>query len=131
MLVGPFIPALPLFTLAGYILSESKAGERLVRLFRALFGWLPGGLTIMSVVLCTFITTFTGGSGVTILVVGGLLHFVLTSSSYKPSFSTGLLTASSSVGLLFPPCLPVILYGVVAQVDIRAMLSAGCFRAFS
>lgn len=83
VLTGQFIPALPLFTLIGYILSESKAGGRLVRLFRALFGWIPGGLTIMSVVLCTFITTFTGASGVIILVVGGLLHFVLTSSSYK------------------------------------------------
>jgi C4-dicarboxylate transporter DctM subunit len=125
MLSGPIIPALPLFTLAGYIISESKAGERLVRLFRAVLGWLPGGLTIMSVLICAFLTTFTGASGVTILAVGGLLLFVLTSNAYREDFSTGLLTAAGSIGLLFPPSLPVILYAVVAQVSIKDMFVGG------
>jgi C4-dicarboxylate transporter DctM subunit len=130
MLSGPIIPALPLFTLAGYIISESKAGERLVRLFRAFFGWMPGGLTIMSVLICAFLTTFTGASGVTILAVGGLLFYVLASGGYKESFTTGLLTASGSIGLLFPPSLPIILYGVMAQVDIRQMFVGGVVPGF-
>ena len=125
MLSGPVIPALPLFTLAGFIISESKAGERLVRLFRALFGWLPGGLTIMGILICAFLTTFTGASGVTILAVGGLLFYILSSGGYNKRFSTGLLTASGSIGLLFPPSLPVILYGVVAQVSIKEMFVGG------
>ncbi|HET6486030.1 MAG TPA: TRAP transporter large permease subunit [Spirochaetia bacterium] len=125
MLSRPVIPALPLFTLAGYIISESKAGERLVRLFRGLLGWLPGGLAIMSVVICAFLTTFTGASGVTILVVGSLLLFVLTEGRLSRSFSSGLLTAAGSVGLLFPPSLPVILYGVVAQVSIEQLFVGG------
>ncbi len=125
MLSGPVIPALPLFTLAGFIISESKAGERLVKLFRALFGWLPGGLTIMAILICAFLTTFTGASGVTILAVGGLLFYILSSGGYRKQFSTGLLTASGSIGLLFPPSLPVILYGVVAQVNIREMFVGG------
>ncbi len=125
MLSGPIIAAVPLFTLAGFIISESKAGERLVRLFRALFGWLPGGLAIVSVLICAFLTTFTGASGVTILAVGGLLMYVLTAGSYSQRFSTGLLTASGSIGLLFPPSLPVILYGVMAQVSIRQMFVGG------
>jgi C4-dicarboxylate transporter DctM subunit len=125
MLSGPMIPALPLFTLAGYIISESKAGERLVRLFRALFGWLPGGLAIMSVVICAFLTTFTGASGVTILAVGSLLMFILTAGSYRERFATGLLTSAGSIGLLFPPSLPVILYGVMAQVSIKDMFVGG------
>jgi C4-dicarboxylate transporter DctM subunit len=125
MLSGPMIPALPLFTLAGYIISESKAGERLVRLFRALFGWLPGGLAIMSVVICAFLTTFTGASGVTILAVGSLLMFILTAGSYRERFATGLLTSAGSIGLLFPPSLPIILYGVMAQVSIKDMFVGG------
>jgi tripartite ATP-independent transporter DctM subunit len=125
MLSGPSIPALPLFTLAGFIICESKAGERLVRLFRALFGWLPGGLAIMSVVICAFLTTFTGASGVTILAVGSLLMFILTAGSYRERFTTGLLTSAGSIGLLFPPSLPVILYGVMAQVSIKDMFVGG------
>jgi tripartite ATP-independent transporter DctM subunit len=122
---SPVISTLPMFTLAGYIISESKAGERLVRLFRALFGWLPGGLTLMSVLICAFLTTFTGASGVTIVAVGALLFYILSQGGYRESFSTGLLTASGSIGLLFPPSLPVILFGVVAQVDIRQMFVGG------
>ncbi|MCX7029101.1 MAG: TRAP transporter large permease subunit [Spirochaetes bacterium] len=130
MLSGPTIPALPLFTLAGFIISESKAGERLVRLFRALFGWLPGGLAIMSVVICAFLTTFTGASGVTILAVGSLLMFILTAGSYQERFSTGLLTSAGSIGLLFPPSLPIILYAVIAQVSIKDMFVGGLLPGF-
>jgi len=125
MLSGPLIPAIPLFTLAGFIISESKAGERLVRLFRAVLGWLPGGATIMSVLICAFLTTFTGASGVTILAAGGLLLYILTQDGYRPRFSAGLLTASGSIGLLFPPSLPVILYGVIAQVNIKELYAGG------
>ena len=122
---NPFIPAFPLFTLAGYIISESRAGERLVRFFQGLFGWLPGGLTLMAILVCAFFTTFTGASGVTILAVGGILFFMLSQAKYRERFSTGLLTASGSIGLLFPPSLPVILFAVVAQVDIRKMFVGG------
>ncbi|HVP17540.1 MAG TPA: TRAP transporter large permease subunit, partial [Spirochaetia bacterium] len=125
MLAGPLIPAIPLFTLAGFIISESKAGERLVRLFRSVLGWLPGGATIMSVLICAFLTTFTGASGVTILAAGGLLFYILTQDGYSTRFSTGLLTASGSIGLLFPPSLPVILYGVIAQVSIKELYAGG------
>lgn len=125
MLTGPVIPTIPLFTLAGFILSESKAGERLVRFFQAVFGWMPGGLAIMATVVCAFFTTFTGASGVTILALGGLLSFVLVKSRYSKDFTTGLLTASGSIGLLFPPSLPIILYGVVAHISIKKMFIGG------
>ncbi len=125
MLTGDVIPSIPLFTLAGYIISESKAGERLVRLFRAVFGGLPGGLAFMSVLICAFLTTFTGASGVTIIAVGSLLLFILTGNGYKERFGTGLITASGSIGLLFPPSLPVILYGVVSMTNIKQMFVAG------
>jgi C4-dicarboxylate transporter DctM subunit len=126
MLSGSTIPAIPLFTLTGFILSESNAGKRLVRLFRAFFGWLPGGLAIMAILVCTFFTTFTGASGVTILALGALLAYVLVESGrFSERFSTGLLTASGSIGLLFPPSLPIILYGVVAQINIKHMFVGG------
>ncbi len=125
MLSGSIIPALPLFTVAGFIISESKAGERLVRVFKALFGWLPGGVTVVGILICAFLTTFTGASGVTILAVGGLLFYILTTAGYRKEFATGLLTASGSIGLLFPPSLPVIMYGVVAQVSIKEMFVGG------
>jgi len=126
MLTGPAIPAIPLFTLVGFILSESKAGERLVRLFRVFFGWMPGGLAIMAILVSTFFTTFTGASGVTILALGGLLSYVLVESGrYRENFSTGLLTASGSIGLLFPPSLPIILYGVAAQINIKNVFVGG------
>jgi C4-dicarboxylate transporter, DctM subunit len=125
MLTGDVIPSIPLFTLAGYIISESKSGERLVRLFRALFGWLPGGLAFMSILICAFLTTFTGASGVTIIAVGALLLFILKDSGYNESFGRGLVTASGSIGLLFPPSLPVILYGVVSLTNIKHMFIGG------
>ncbi|MBA7620424.1 hypothetical protein ES703_27773 [subsurface metagenome] len=126
MLTGSNIPAIPLFTLAGYILSESNAGKRLVRFFQAFLGWLPGGLVIMAVLVCAFFTTFTGASGVTILALGGLLALVLVKSGkYSTAFSNGLVTSSGSIGLLFPPSLPIILYGVTAQINIKHMFVGG------
>jgi tripartite ATP-independent transporter DctM subunit len=118
--------AIPLFTVVGFVLSESKAGERLVRLFRALFGWLPGGLFIAAVIASAFFTTFTGASGVTIVALGGLLLLVLVRDRERDErFSVGLLTASGSLGLLFPPSLALIVYGSVAGVSIRDLFLGG------
>ena len=125
MIVSPTIPTIPLFTLTGYLLAEGGASRRLVRLFRALFGWLPGGLAIATAVVCAFFTTFTGASGVTILALGGLLLPVLLANGYPRRFSLGLLTATGSIGLLFPPSLAIILFGVVAHVPIPALFKAG------
>jgi C4-dicarboxylate transporter, DctM subunit len=121
---SPVMPTIPLFTLAGYILAESKASERLVRVFRALVGWLPGGMAVMAAIVCAFFTTFTGASGVTILALGGLLFAILKQDKYPETFRVGLITASGSIGLMFPPSLPVILYGVTAHVPIDRMFVA-------
>ena len=111
----PVLLALPLFTLAGYILSESNTSQRLVRLTRAFLGWMPGGLAFVSFVICAFFTAFTGASGVTIVALGALLYPALKQAGYKKEFSLGLVTTSGSLGLLLPPSLPLILYGVIAQ----------------
>lgn len=123
MLTKEMIPTIPLFTLAGFILSESKAGERLIRLFKAWFGWLPGGLSIVAIVICTFFTALTGASGVTILALGGLLSYVLIQSHYDEDFVTGLLTVNG-IGSLFPPSLPIIMFGVLAQISIQKIFAA-------
>jgi C4-dicarboxylate transporter DctM subunit len=125
LLTSHSLPAIPLFTFTGFLLSESRAGERIVRLFKAFFAWIPGGLAIMAILVCTFFTTFTGASGVTILAVGSLLSYVLVKGQYKKQFSCGLLTAVGSIGLLFPPSLPVIIYGVTAGVSIKNMFVGG------
>lgn len=125
IVVSPSIPTIPLFVLTGYLIAEGKAGERLVRLFRALFGWMPGGLAIAVALVCAFMSTFTGASGITILALGGVLLPVLVSNGYPERFSLGLVTASGSIGLLFPPSLAVILYGVIAQVPIPDLFKAG------
>lgn len=109
------IAAIPLFTLAGFLLAEGKSSERLLRLFRAWAGWAPGGTAVAAAALCAFFTLFTGGSGVTILVLGGLLLPALVGTGYRERFSIGLLTASGSLGLLFPLSLPLMLYGIVSQ----------------
>ena len=109
------IAAIPLFTLAGFLLAEGRSSERLLRLFRGWAGWAPGGTAIAAATLCAFFTLFTGGSGVTILVLGGLLLPALVGSGYRERFSIGLLTASGSLGLLFPLSLPLMLYGIVSQ----------------
>jgi C4-dicarboxylate transporter, DctM subunit len=109
------LAAIPLFTLAGFLLAEGKSSERLLHLFRAWFGWAPGGTAVAAATLCAFFTLFTGGSGVTILVLGGLLLPALIGDRYRERFSIGLLTASGSLGLLFPLSLPLMLYGIVSQ----------------
>ena len=115
LIASPTLPAIPLLTAAGYVLAESTAAERLVRFFRALFGWMPGGIAVMVAAVCALFTTFTGGSGVTIIALGGLVYPILRKDGYSEGFSLGLVTASGSLGLLFPPSLPVILYSVVAS----------------
>jgi C4-dicarboxylate transporter, DctM subunit len=125
VLTGYAIPAIPLFAAVGFFLSESRAGERMVRFFKAVFSWFPGGLTVMAVLVCAFFTTFTGASGVTILALGGLLSYILVEAGYPKKFAVGLLTASGSIGLLFPPSLPVIIYGVTAQTNIKDMFLGG------
>jgi tripartite ATP-independent transporter DctM subunit len=123
--VSPALPAIPLFTLAGFILAEGHASARLLRVFRALFGWIPGGSAVVCAVLCSFFTAFTGGSGVTILALGGVLLPALIKDGYRERFALGLLTASGSLGLLLPPSLPLILYGVVAQIPIEDLFIGG------
>jgi tripartite ATP-independent transporter DctM subunit len=115
LIASPTLPAIPLLTAAGYVLAESAAAERLVRFFRAVFGWMPGGIAVMVAAVCALFTTFTGGSGVTIIALGGLVYPILRKDGYSEGFSLGLVTASGSLGLLFPPSLPVLLYSVVAS----------------
>jgi C4-dicarboxylate transporter DctM subunit len=117
--------AIPLFTFAGYILAESNTPRRLVNLTQALFGWIPGGLAVVVLVSCAIFTAFTGASGVTIVALGGLVLPALLKSNYSEKFSLGLVTTSGSLGLLFPPSLPLILYGLVAQVDVDKLFIAG------
>ena len=117
----PVLLALPLFTFAGYILGESRTSHRLVRLTRAFIGCIPGGLAIVAFVACAFFTAFTGASGVTIVALGAVLYPALTEGGYREKFSIGLVTSSGSLGLLLPPSLPLILYGIIAQqMDIGA-----------
>jgi C4-dicarboxylate transporter DctM subunit len=123
--VSQYLPAIPLFTLTGFLLAEGKASERLFGVFRAVLGWCPGGTAVVTVAVCAFFTAFTGGSGVTILALGGLLLPSLLKEGYRENFSLGMLTASGSLGLLFPPALPLILYGVVAEVPIDNLFIGG------
>ena len=123
--IQPHLPAIPLFTLAGFVLAQGNASERLLRVFRAGVGWIPGGTAVVCVLLCAFFTVFTGGSGVTILALGGLLFPALLKDGYRERFSLGLLTASGSLGLLFPPAMPLILYAIVAQVAPDDLFVAG------
>jgi tripartite ATP-independent transporter DctM subunit len=123
--VSPTLPAIPLFTLAGFLLAEGHASERLLRVFRAFFGWIPGGTAVVCALLCSFFTVFTGGSGVTILALGGVLFPALIRDGYREKFALGLLTASGSLGLLLPPALPLILYAVVAQIPIQDIFIGG------
>jgi C4-dicarboxylate transporter DctM subunit len=122
---NPTLPAIPLFTLAGFLLAEGHTPQRLLRVFRGLFGWLPGGTAVVCAVVSAVFTVFTGGSGVTILALGGLLLPALLSDGYRERFSIGLLTASGSLGLLLPPALPLILYGVVAETPIEELFIGG------
>lgn len=111
----PMLVAIPLFTFAGYLLSESQAPVRLVRLSQALLGWLPGGLAVIALITCAFFTAFTGASGITIVALGALLFPALVQAGYPERFSLGLVTTSGSLGMLFAPSVPLILYAVIAQ----------------
>ena len=111
----PVLLAIPLFTFAGYLLAESQAPHRLVRITNVFFGWMPGGLAAVALVICAMFTAFTGASGVTIVALGGLLYPALKQAGYPERYSLGLVSVSGSIGLLFAPSLPLILYGVVAQ----------------
>ncbi len=121
----PILLAIPLFTFAGYLLAESGAPGRLVQLSDALLGWMPGGLAIIALAACAFFTAFTGASGVTIIALGALLYPALQQAGYRDSFNLGLVTSSGSLGLLFAPSLPLILYGVVAKLPIDELFVAG------
>ncbi len=121
----PHLPSIPLFTLTGFILAQGQSSERLLRVFRGLVGWLPGGTAIVCAVVCAFFTIFTGGSGVTILALGGLLLPALLKDGYRDRFSVGLLTASGSLGLLLPPAMPLILYAIVAQTAPENLFIGG------
>ncbi|MBK8477644.1 MAG: TRAP transporter large permease subunit [Opitutaceae bacterium] len=129
--VNPTLPSIPLFTLAGYFLAESGAAKRLVRLFQALFGAMIGGPAIVTTLVCAFFTSFTGASGATILALGGVLMPVLLAAKYSERSSLGLLTGAGSLGMLFPPCLPPILYAIIASsggevsVSIEEMFLGG------
>jgi len=112
------IIAIPLFTLTGFILSESRAGHRLVNCFRSLLGWIPGGMIIATVIICAFFTSFTGASGVTILALGGVLFTALSETSYPEKFIIGLLTSAGCIGLMFPPSLPIILAGTASHINV-------------
>ncbi len=120
---NPTLPSIPLFTLAGYFLAEGGAAKRLVNVFTAWFGRLRGGPALIAVIVCAFFTSFTGASGVTILALGGLLMPILISSGYSQRNSLGLITGAGSLGLLFPPCLPPILYAIVASGSGSASVS--------
>ncbi|MGB3399935.1 MAG: TRAP transporter large permease subunit, partial [Candidatus Deferrimicrobiaceae bacterium] len=125
LVTSPTLATIPLFTFAGYILTAGNSSKRLVRLFRAMVGWMPGAIAVVTVLVCTFFTTFTGASGVTIVALGGILLPALIAERYPERFSFGLLTASGSLGLLFPPCLPVILYAVVGGIPVDKMFLGG------
>ena len=107
------LSTIPLFTFAGYLMARARTAERLVRMAKALLGWIPGGLALMTVWTCAFFTIFTGASGVTIVALGGLLLPELERSRYSRRFSIEVVTGSGAVGLLFPPALPLIVYGIV------------------
>lgn len=122
---APALVAIPLFTFAGYMMAESKTPERMVNLNTAFFGWLPGGLAIVALVACSFFTAFTGASGITIIALGGLLYPILKKRGFTEKFSLGLVTTGGSLGLLFPPSLPLILYGLIGKVEVDKLFVAG------
>ncbi len=121
----PLLVSLPLFIFAGILLSESNAPQRMLRFSRIFLGWLPGGLAVITLFVCAIFTAFTGASGVTIFALGGLLLPALLKDGYSDQFSMGLITSSGSLGLLFPPSLPLILFGVIAESRIDHLFLAG------
>ncbi len=125
MATTPVLVAIPLFTFAGYLLSESGAPKRLIRLSNAVLGWLPGGLAVIALICCAIFTALTGATGLTIIALGGILLPAMTRGKYPEVFSLGLLTTSGTLGLLFPPSLPLIIYAIVAKVRIDQLFIAG------
>ena len=125
MATTPLLVAIPLFTFAGYLLSESNAPKRLIRLSDAMLGWLPGGLSIIALITCAIFTALTGATGLTIIALGGILLPAMVRGKYPEIFSLGLLTTSGTLGLLFPPSLPLIIYAIVAKVRIDQLFIAG------
>jgi C4-dicarboxylate transporter DctM subunit len=121
----PILVAIPLFAFAGYLLSESGTPRRLIRLSDAILGWLPGGLSIIALIACAIFTALTGATGLTIIALGGILFPAMLSGRYPQTFSLGLLTTSGTLGLLFPPSLPLIIYAIVAKVAIDQLFLAG------
>jgi len=121
----PVLIAIPLFTFAGYLLGESRAPERLVRVTNVVLGWMPGGLAVVALFVCSLFTAFTGASGVTIIAMGALLYPAMAAAGYRDRFSLGLVTTSGSLGLLFAPSLPLILYGIIAQQSVDDLFVAG------
>ena len=135
LVTNPSLPTIPLFTLAGYFLAEGGASQRLVRVFNSLFGQIRGGPAIVTALVCAFFTSFTGGSGVTILALGGVLMPVLIAAKYRERTALGLLTGAGSLGILFPPCLPLILYAIIAsqakaQITIEQVFLGGIIPGF-
>ena len=127
IVVSPTLAAIPIFTLAGYILAESNVSKRLLNFFRASLGWLPGSTVLIVVILCAFFTALTGGSGVTILALGAILYPILIEDGYSEIFSLGLITTAGSLGLLFPPSLPAIIYSVTAGINPIELFKTGLF----
>lgn len=130
MASAPTLITIPLFTFAGYMMAESGTPRRLVNVAQAFVGWMPGGLAIVTLLSCAFFTAFTGASGVTIIALGGMLYPVLIKEKYDDKFSMGLVTSCGSLGLLFPPSLPLILYGLIATVSIDKLFLAGIVPGF-
>jgi C4-dicarboxylate transporter DctM subunit len=129
LVVNPSLPAIPMFTLAGYLLAEARSPGRLVEVFDALFGRYRGGAAVATVLACTFFTCFTGASGVTILALGGLVMPLLARAGYAPKPALGLVTAAGLPGVLLMPALPLILYAIVARVSIEDMFLGGALPA--
>lgn len=127
---APTIVTIPLFTFAGYLMAESRSPKRLMRLAETGLGWLPGGISIVTLIVCAFFTAFTGASGVTIIALGGVIYPILIKEGYSDKYTLGAIAASGSLGLLFPPSLPIILYGLVAKVDIDKLFKAGIVPGF-
>jgi tripartite ATP-independent transporter DctM subunit len=121
----PVLIAIPLFTFAGYLLGESQAPRRLVRVTNVVLGWMPGGLAVVALFVCALFTAFTGASGVTIIAMGALLYPAISAAGYRDQFNLGLITTSGSLGLLFAPSLPLILYGIIAEQSVDDLFVAG------
>ncbi|HEX9296877.1 MAG TPA: TRAP transporter large permease subunit [Polyangiaceae bacterium] len=121
---SPILVTIPLFTFVGYLMAESKTPDRIVQASRAFFGWMPGGLALVAIAASAFFTTLTGGSGVTIVAIGGLLYPALRKQNYPEDFSLGLVTTGGSLGLLLPPSLPILVYALVAGIDFTRTFKA-------